>query len=524
MSNTSRRDVFKAALAGAAATQLTTQARAAAKFSYGIEGQRRADLGDGTFLNPIVAGDHPDPTVLKDGDDYYMTFSSFYSYPGAVIWHSRDLVNWTPLAPALTQPLGSVWAMDLIKHKGRYYIYIPANNAIFVIHAENIRGPWSDPIDLKISGCIDPGHAVGEDGKRYLFLGGIKRIALADDGLSTTGPLEQVYDPWRYPADWVVEMFAPEGPKIFRRGDWFYLVTAVGGTAGPPTSHMVIVARSRSIHGPWQDCPHNPIVHTKSVDEPWWSRGHATVIEGPAGDWWMIYHGYENGFRTLGRQTLLEPIEWTSDGWFRAKGGTLSKPLPKPRGGRTSSAGFALSDDFSTNKFGVQWSFFNPGPDEMARVRYQHKSLIIKGKGSSVANCSPLTFIVGDRSYEASVILEPSEGAQAGVVLFYNERGFCGVGFSTKQMFTYNYAEEHGWMRQDMATKTVHIKVTNRNNVVTFHYSHDGTSWTQHPWQMEVSGFHHNVLGGFLSLKVGIYCAGDGEVTVRNFNYRGIES
>jgi xylan 1,4-beta-xylosidase len=534
MTHTSRRDAFKLALAGAAAsaagcTAAGTQtiARPSQRHARGIEGQRRADLGDGTFLNPIVPGDRPDPTILKDGDDYYMTFSSFLSYPGAVIWHSRDLVNWTPIGAALTKPIGSVWAMDLVKHDGRYYIYIPAlrdeGTTIFVVHADQIRGPWSEPIDLKIPGCIDPGHAVGEDGKRYLFVNGVRRIGLTDDGLATTGELQQVYDPWRYPADWIVEMFAPEGPKVFRRGEWFYLVTAVGGTAGPPTSHMVIVARSRSIDGPWQDCPFNPIVRTASVDEPWWSRGHASVVEGPAGDWWMVYHGYENGFRTLGRQALLEPIEWTSDGWFRAKGGTLDAPLPKPRSGQTSVAGLALSDDFSTNKLGVQWSFFNPRPDEMARVRHADRGLTLKAKGFTAADSSPLTLIVGDHSYEASVIADISAGAQAGLLLFYSPKGFCGIGFSTTQMFTYNYAEEHGWMRESVAARSVHIRVTNRRNVVTFHYSRDGAQWTQHPWQMEVSGLHHNVFGGFLSLRIGLYCAGEGEVTFRNFRYRGIE-
>ena len=136
MSHSSRRDVFKAALAGASATAFLGRSVPAAPAEpaegapapgRGVEGQRKADLGDGTFLNPIVAGDHPDPTVLKDGDDYYMTFSSFFSYPGAVIWHSRDLVNWAAVGPALRKPLGSVWAMDLVNHKGRYYIYIPAN-------------------------------------------------------------------------------------------------------------------------------------------------------------------------------------------------------------------------------------------------------------------------------------------------------------------------------------------------------------------------------------------------------------
>lgn len=532
MKFTSRRNVLKAALIGAGSTQIMA-APATAKphpkpplrHATGIEGQRKADLGNATFLNPIIPGDHPDPTVLKDGDDYYATFSSFLSYPGVVIWHSRDLVNWVPIGPALSKPIGSVWAMDLVKHDGRYYIYIPATpggqQGIFVIHANDIRGPWSDPIDLKVSGCIDPGHAVGEDGKRYLFFGGISRIGLTDDGLATTGALEHVYNPWRYPDDWVVEMYAPEGPKVLRRGDWFYLVSAVGGTSGPPTSHMVVVARSHSIHGPWQDCPHNPIVHTKSKDEPWWSRGHATLVEGPGGDWWMVYHGYENGFRTLGRQTLLEPMEWTSDGWLRATGGTLSVPLLKPKSGQTGPAGHALSDDFSTNKFGVQWSFFNPNDDEMKRVRYGDRALFISAKAEALADCSPLTFIVGDKSYEVEITLVIVEGAQAGMTLFYSDRMFCGIGFSTKQMFTYNYGQEQNWMRREMPVGTVRVRMRNEQNIVSFHYSTEGTGWVKHPWQMEVSGYHHNVLGGFLSLRPGIYCAGTGEIELRDFVYRG---
>ena len=77
------------------------------QWNTGIEGQRKADLGDGTFLNPIIAGDHPDPTILKDGPDYYMTFSSFNSYPGIVLWHSTDLVNWAPIGAALQRNIGA---------------------------------------------------------------------------------------------------------------------------------------------------------------------------------------------------------------------------------------------------------------------------------------------------------------------------------------------------------------------------------------------------------------------------------
>ena len=108
------------------------------------------------------------------------------------------------------------------------------------------------------------------------------------------------------------------------------MVTAVGGTAGPPTGHMVIAARSKSIHGPWENCPHNPLVRTTDAREKWWSRGHATLVEGPKGDWWSVYHGYENSYWTLGRQTLLDRISWTDDGWFRFEGKDLSTAIPKP--------------------------------------------------------------------------------------------------------------------------------------------------------------------------------------------------
>ncbi|WP_020657038.1 family 43 glycosylhydrolase [Massilia niastensis] len=539
MSKQSRRDAFKTLLAGASLPLAPGMARAADRaaapagkplqqWRQGVEGQRRADLGDGSYLNPIIAGDHPDPTVLKDGKDYYLTYSSFYSYPGLVIWHSTDLVNWQPVAPALSKPLGTIWAVDLCKHDGRYFIYIPAapdGNAwsIYAIWADRIEGPWSDPVDLKISGCIDPGHVVGEDGRRYLFVNGIRKIRLSDDGLATDGQLEKAYQPWRYPDDWVVENFAPEGPKLLRRGKYFYLVTAVGGTAGPVTGHMVIAARSTSIHGPWEHCPHNPLVRTAGTGEPWWSRGHATVVEGPAGDWWMVYHGYENGFRTLGRQTLLEPMEWTEDGWFRATGGDLSRPLPKPKGGKAGPAGYALSDDFSRNRFGVQWCFHDPAPDEMRRARYVEGGLRIAGSGSSPADSRPLTCTVGDRSYEVEVSLQLIGQAEGGLLLFYHHKAYVGLGFTPDTIKTWQYAEEQPWMRAARATSTVRVRMSNQDNVVTFRYSHDdGKTWVLHGLRMEVSGLHHNVFGGFLSLKVGIYSAGKGTVELRDFRYRAL--
>jgi xylan 1,4-beta-xylosidase len=99
---------------------------------------------------------------------------------------------------------------------------------------------------------------------------------------------------------------------------------------------------------------------------------------------------------------------------------------------------------------------------------------------------------------------------------------FCGIGFSTEQMFTYNYGQEQSWMRQKISAGKVRVKVRNEENVVTFYYSIDGNAWIKHPWQMEVSGYHHNVLGGFLSLRPGIFCTGTGSVELRGFVYKGL--
>jgi len=530
-----RRDAIKTLFLGTAAAGGLPAAAAAGPsncppaprdWRRGVENQRIADLGDGTFLNPIFPGNHPDPTILKDGNRYYMTFSSFDASPGIVIWRSEDLVNWQPVGAALTKPIGSVWAMDLVKHAGRYYIYIPASpggaQTIMVIHADHIEGPWSDPIDLRIPNRIDPGHVVGEDGKRYLFVSGGDRVRLTDDGLAADGDLEHAYELWRYPDDWVVEMYSAEGPKLLRRGEHFYLIAAIGGTSGPPTGHMVVAARSRSVHGPWEQCPHNPIVRTRDANERWWSRGHASLAEGPGGDWWMVYHGYENGYRTLGRQTLLEPIEWTDDGWFLARGGDLSEPIAKPRGGKAGESGRALSDDFSVNRFGIQWSFYEPGANELERARYERQALAIAGKGKGPEDCSPLVFDCGDHAYEVEVTLEPAAGARGGLLLFYGKRAYCGFGFNGREMFTYTYGREESWIRTPVAGKQFHLRIANDRHIVTMHYSLDGQAWTRHPWRFEVSGYHHNVFGDFLSLRPALFAAGEGQVRFSAFRYRAL--
>src|SRR6478609_7193226 len=397
------------------------------------------DLGDGHFRNPVLPGDRPDPSVLRIGDDYYLTYSSFDASPGLTIWRSPDLVNWTFVTCALEKPLTTVFAPDFIEHDGRFYLYIPfipsawsdriPEPQIWVTHADSPEGPWSEPTFTGVSGAIDPGHIVGEDGERYLFVSGIRRCRLSADGLTAVTPLEHVYDGWRYPEEWITEAYALEGPKLFRRGDWFYLVSAVGGTGGPPTGHMVIVARSRSVHGPWENSPHNPIARTRDAAEKWWSRGHATIVPGPAGEgWWMVSHGYENGYRTLGRQILLEPIEWTDDGWPVAALDDIGGVLDAPAAASVQSPPPSFHDDFSVLRLGERWTFHAPSPGEARRLALDD-GLVLAAKGHGPGDTSPLAVLTGDHAYEVEVDVELlGDGVEAGLLLFFNDRLFCGMG------------------------------------------------------------------------------------------------
>lgn len=488
---------------------------------------------DGFYGNPILAGDYPDPSVLRDGDEYYLVASSFVYYPGLVIWRSTDLLNWAPVGPALTIPLGSVYAPEIVKHEGRFYIYaavravplMPAPDgsprppiATYVVHADSIEGPWSEPVDVGIYNAIDPGHAVGEDGKRYLYVSDGTLIPLAADGLSRVGPDERLYDGWEYPADWEVETFALEGPKIIRRDGWFYMFSAEGGTAGPPTSHMVVVARSRSIRGPWENCPHNPIIRTRSATEPWWSRGHGTPLEDSSGAWWMIYHGYKNSFRALGRQPLLEPMEWTADGWPLATGGDLTEPLRAPNGPRTEGE-LPGSGPIDERWFGPRMTFFKPGQGYLDRVSFDGQSLTLQGQGTNPEDASPLVINTGDTAYEVTAELELFGPVTGGLLLFYNEEFFCGIASDQDRIRSYQLGAENPYEAPTPAIgRTLHLRLVNRGQVGSFYYSSDGRTWTLHR-SYEVTGYNHNVAGRYFSLRPAFFAAGEGAITLRSANY-----
>jgi xylan 1,4-beta-xylosidase len=284
----------------------------------------------------------------------------------------------------------------------------------------------------------------------------------------------------------------------------------------------VVVARSKSIDGPWENCPHNPIVRTMHRDEPWWSRGHSTAVEGPDGRWWLVYHGYENGFRTLGRQMLLEPIMWTADGWPRATGGDLSRPLVMPApasDNRPAPSGQSLSG-FRADAIGTKLCFHAPRGDYLKRALITADALTLAGQGIGPADSSPLLFVAGDRSYQIDVELDLDGNVEAGLLLFYNERLFCGLGLGKDRFQAYRIGQRERWPEGAANNASrIHLRLVNTENVVTFYHSADGRTWLKER-SFEVAGYNHNVADGFLSLRPGLYAAGSGRATFRSLRYR----
>jgi xylan 1,4-beta-xylosidase len=482
----------------------------------------QAQFQSGTFAkdakfyqNPVFAGDYPDPSILKDGDKYYMVHSSFEYYPGLLIWQSADLINWSPVTNSLQKYVGSVWAPDLVKYKNNYYIYFPANDKIFVIKSASISGPWSEPVAIEAQG-IDPGHVVDAHGNRYLYFSNGGYVQLSEDGLTAITPLKHVYGGWPIPRDWTIECFCLESPKICKRGEYYYLTVAEGGTAGPATSHMIISARSKSPLGPWENSPYNPILRTKNNSERWWSKGHGTLFEDNKGKWWMLYHAYERGFANMGRQTLLEPVEWTKDGWFKSPAGIVTEnKIARPEL-PASSSNYSLSDDFSGNSLKLHWKFF--GEWDTTRFSFKDKSLVVKGKGNSVGNCSPLLCVPSGHSYTAEIEMDIEGKANGGLVLFYNNSCYSGILSDGKDIL----ANLRGWQfvtERDVVKKHVFLKLKNTDNTVDMFYSLDGKNWLKIESSIEVSSLNHNAFGGFLSLRIGLCSIGEGTVKFRNFKY-----
>jgi len=229
----------------------------------------------------------------------------------------------------------------------------------------------------------------------------------------------------------------------------------------------------------------------------------------------MIMHAYEKGFYILGRQTLLQPVEWTKDGWYKVPDTIeTDKPIAKTKG--VAVARFSQSDDFSGTSLKPQWKFFN-GVDN-SRFKVINKSLVIKGKGSGVGNSSPLVTVPSGHSYTAEVEMEIEADATGGLVLFYNNSYFSGI-LADKENILANL---RGWQfvtEKQVHKRHVYLRLKNINNNVDMFYSLDGKKWLKIENSAEVSSYNHNALSGFLGLRIALCSIGEGSVAFKNFTY-----
>ncbi len=419
---------------------------------------------EGQYSNPILAGFYPDPSVTRIGADFYLVHSTFTWYPGLPIWHSTDLVNWTQIGNALDRPgmldfdglelSRGVFAPTIEFHDGTYYI---ANTCVdcggnFVLTASNPAGPWSDPIWIEHAGGIDPSLFFDDDGKVWLMNNdlppggstyeGHRAIWLREvDGTTFEALSEPVViinggvRPEEKPI-WI------EGPHIYKHDGWYYLAAAEGGTA---VDHSQVILRSRTIDGPYDPYPGNPIMTQRDLPEdrpfPVTSIGHADFVIDDAGEWWAIFLGvrpYEGDYYNTGRETFLLPVTW-KDGWpvILEKGAPLPlvvrKPaLPQsPATSLPTSGSFRVIEDFSGPALPPHW--MTPRVPESDWYWVKDGRLALTPREDGLGSGRQPSLLARRQQHtqasaEVTVRFDPHTGEEAGLAAFQSDAFWFALG------------------------------------------------------------------------------------------------
>ena len=277
------------------------------------------------YRNPIRTGFFPDPSIVRVGTDYYMVNSSFIFFPCIPISHSKDLIHWEIIGHAITNPEWAhlegleggrgYWAPDISYYEGRFYITAtyrlndvpPVYRRQIVVFSDKPEGPYSEPVFIDEDG-IDPSIFNDDDGRRYMLLNRGARIFKLDKTAT-----KKISDATLlYYGD---HKRAPEGPHLYKKDGYYYLLEAEGGT-GP--GHRVTISRSKELFGNYEPCPYNPIMRQEDPDAALQRCGHGDLVDTPDGRWFMVYlcgRMTGDGYSILGRETALDPVTWTADGW-----------------------------------------------------------------------------------------------------------------------------------------------------------------------------------------------------------------
>jgi xylan 1,4-beta-xylosidase len=418
--------------------------------------------------NPILRGFNPDPSIVRVGDDYYIATSTFEWYPGVQIHHSRDLVNWR----LLTRPLRrasqldmrgdpdscGIWAPCLTHHEGLFYLiytdvkrYGRSSAAgapgaslrdfhNYLVTSPSIDGDWSDPIYLNSSG-FDPSLFHDDDGRKYLVnmlwdhRPGQNRFA--GIVLQEYSATEQRLIGGRQTISTGTPIGFTEAPHLYQRDGWYYLLTAEGGTGW---GHAVTMARSRTIHGPYELHPDVYILTARDrPDAPLQRAGHADLVDTPAGETYMVYlcgRPLPNRGRcTLGRETAIQPMVWGDDGWLRTSDGAgiphVDVLAPEGAGIPTGAVPTPPTrEEFDTEALPIDFQWLRtPDADRLFSLRARQGYLRLFGRETigSLFTQSLVARRQQAHCFSAGTVIEfePDHFQQmAGLVCYYNSAKF----------------------------------------------------------------------------------------------------
>ncbi len=361
---------------------------------------------------PIVPGFHPDPSICRVGGTYYLANSSFEYVPGVPIRRSTDLVSWELVGHALTRPSQlppsegaantGIYAPTLRHHDGRFHLVttniLEAGRGQLIVTAEDPAGPWSDPVHVPGTDGIDPDLCWDDAGVCHLtwasFRPELPGIASVPVDPATGAVLGEPRLLWNGTG-----LAAPEGPHLYRVDGWWYLLLAEGGTE---RGHAVTIARARTLAGPYEPAPGNPILTHRSTTHPVQNTGHADLVECADGSWAMVHlgvrpRGKTPQFHVNGRETFLAGVDWV-DGWpVVAEGRFPIEP-----------ADHSFTDGFTSAELHPRWVAPGAGPETFTRWAGPGELVLAEGR--------PLLTRALDEQWTAVARLDVSRGAAVFVV------------------------------------------------------------------------------------------------------------
>lgn len=386
-----------------------------------------------TAANPVIPGFHPDPSICRVGEDYFLACSSFEYFPGIPLFHSRDLVNWTQIGNALDRPSqlslpaatlssGGLYAPTLRHHDGLFWLIVTnvSSGGNLVYTTTDPAGPWSEPVPAPGVPGIDPDLAWDEEGNCWCTVAGVAQVRFDPRTGETIG---EPYPVW----SGTPGAAAPEAPHLYRIGGYWYLMVAEGGTE---RGHAVSIARGPSPSGPFEPCPANPILTHRGTNRPVQNTGHADLVQAPDGSWWMVLlavrpQGGTPGWHVLGRETFLAPVTW-EDGWPVI--GEVGPELPELPWAPRPSEPEAPRDDFGSGGLRPYWISLRDRPAELVDTQERDGWLTLRARGGSLD--APDAVFLGRRqqhlAFEARTLVDPAEGS-GGLAVRLDERHHYGI-------------------------------------------------------------------------------------------------